>query len=781
MEKLLMKKPSKQKDEIRQQNRLILSNIAKINAEKQRNALRKKGYVLFTEAKDKGFRKVGYDVYQRKSDIDAGNIWAIENIEGEDWLVCYTDQNDRILRNIKAAAKDLRMNKTAAKKEAVVIQPGDLVEITPRHTESVHNKYKGKVGEAVASMPDRTKLLFKDGASLWIEDTDLTVVKDRRELNVGDTVRMFSRKNIEGKVLKFSRDKKFVTFEGLAGQKLTARLNDVCKITKTGLVVQNIFTDPDNPNEYKVLKEYMKGEQQQQQRQQGIEMPQPHAENTPEEGPGQDNQMADKFPPAIKANPSPEEMSAGTAVPASQYADTKYVGIVKRGRQLHVGDFVQMKSTGEQGSIVNISFDKKLGKFYMINFGNMEPTLVYDTDIMKLSPRQEYTSPTPGLPLETSPTRLSKKNRNPDKTAVLGPQFNNIKTAALEFVESMVAQALKNHETTEPGLTVTNALENELVKQAITMYMSKYLPIDLRQTLSSEDKNELSQWLYTAAAETEAPTTEDFEPKEDTPDVDVWDLQNNYRKSQTGLYDMAAEKLTSSLNGPLDQVKPADLFTLKDKQKFVRDAVRTMVTKAGMPTDASHLIAQHVVSFKDINWPLLRHGLSRMGYKNTEQILETAGDVFAFTAFETADRKKYALDLPGMETLRGGGGGYPGGIDVEPMKWEVKNPNPTPGGPAPEQLQNALQENLADQSVPFEEAAPKINIELDPESKKITIDYNQEEQPPIELEGANPNPIPEEGPNSGVAGPKPAPGQPQNNNPEIAGTDVNDMDVPINF
>ena len=218
MGKLLMRKPNS-RQEIVQRNREILSNIKRAEVDKHRDALQKKGHVLFVEAKAQGFRRVGYDVFQRKEDIDAGNIWSVENIEGEDWLVCYTDHNDHILRNLKVAAKNHRMNKTASiTKEAVVINTGDLVEITPRHTESVHNKYKGKKGEATASMPDRTQLSFNDGSSLWIENTDLTVIKDRRELSVGDSVRMFSRKDISGKVIKISYDTKNVLFEGSVGQ-----------------------------------------------------------------------------------------------------------------------------------------------------------------------------------------------------------------------------------------------------------------------------------------------------------------------------------------------------------------------------------------------------------------------------------------------------------------------------------------------------------------------------------------------------------------------------------
>jgi len=802
-----MRKPNS-RQEIVQQNQQILSNIECADADKRKAALQKKGYVLFAEATEQGFRKVGYDVFQRREDIDAGNIWSVENIEGEDWLVCYTDHNDHILRNLKAAAKNHRMNKTATTiKEAVVINPGDLAEITPRHAESVHNKYKGKKGEVTAAMPDRSQLSFSDGSSLWIENTDLTVVKDRRELSIGDSVRMFSRKNVGGTVLKFSYNNHYVIFEGPGGQELTARLDEVCKITKTGLVVQNIFTDPTNPQEQKLLKEYMKG-MQQQPGAESLEAPQQNMETAmlPDQGVG--GGMNDGFPPSIKANPSQAEMSAGTSMPASQFANTGFISIVKRGRRMNIGDQVQKKSTGEQGVIVDISFDKKLGKFYMIAFGEQEPDLVYDTDIMKVKPGKEYEA---GLPTDVAPLRLPGTSApstgteapgpkmprteapvpkmlgagvdSPSKTAVLGPQFDNVKTAALEFVEGMVAQALKNHETDTPGTVVTGELENEIVKQAITVYMSKYLPTELRQVLSAEDKNELSQWLFTTAAdvEAEAPTTEEFAQPDTSPEVDVWDLQSNYKSMQMATRDKAAEKLSSELAShvPFVVVNPTELPTLKDKQKFVRDAVRTMISKGGMLVDAAHLITQHVASFKDINWALLRHSLSSMGYKNTEQVLETAGDIFAFTAFETVDGKKYALDLPGMETLRGGGGGYPGGMDVDPMGWQVKNPGP--GEPNQDQLQNALQENLADQSVPFEQAAPKINIELDPENKKITIDYDQEEKPPIELEGAEAVPL-EGGPQSEMAGPGPQPGQAGGpRTPDGGAADLSGMDVPTNF
>ena len=775
-----MRKPNS-RQEIVQRNRQILSNIKNVEVDKRKVALQKKGHILFAEAKNHGFRKIGYDVFQRKEDIDAGNIWSVENIDGDDWLVCYTDQNDRILRNLKVAAKTHRIHKTATiAKDAVVINPGDLAEITPRHIESIHNKYKGKKGEVTAAMPDRSQLSFNDGSSLWIENTDLTIIKDRRELSVGDSVRMFSHKNISGIITKFSYDNNYITFESSGGQELTARRNEICKITKTGLVVQNIFTDPTNPNENKLLKEYMKGMAQPSP--EGLEAPQQDIETSM----APESEMNDAFPPSIKANPSQSEMSAGVSMPASQFVNAEYAGFIKRGRQLNIGDNVQKKSTGEQGVIVEVSFDKKLGKFYMINFGSQEPVLTYDTDIMKMRSDKSYDAPITALPTDVTPMRMpgAAGVDSPVKKAVLGPQFDKVKTAALEFVEGMVAQALKNHETETPGVVATGEFENELVKQAITMYMAKYLPIEFRQVLSADNKNELSQWLFTTAADikAEAPTTEEFiQPEVISPKADMWDLQNNYKNMQMDAQNIAAIKLSKELDSHVvfTAIKPTELSTLKDKQKFVRDAVRTMAAKSGIPTDAAHLITQHIASFKDINWKLLRHGLSSMGYKNTDQVLETAGDIFAFTSFETVNGQKYALDLPGMETLRGGGGGYPGGIDVDPMGWQVKSPKP--GEPDQNQLQDALQENLADQSVPFEQVAPKINIELDPENKKITIDYDQEEKPPIELDGAEPV-SPETDPQQGVGAPDSRPGQvggPQS--PGGEATDFSGMDIPINF
>jgi len=778
--------------EIVQRNQIILNNIQQAEADKCRSGLLKKGYILFKEAKDRGFRRIGYDVYQRKEDVDAGNIWAVEKVDGEDWLVCYTDQNDRILRNLKTAAKNHRMQKTAVIKDAVVMAPGDLVEITPRHAESVHNKYRGKKGEVTAAMPDRSQLTFKDGSSLWIENTDLTVVKDRRELSVGDTVRMFSRKDIEGQVTKYSYGDKYITFEGGAGQKFVARISDICKITKTGLVVQNIFTDPTNPDEQKLLKEYMRGQLQQTQ-QPGMETPQQTLETAMAPG-GVGGEMGEGFPPSIKAQPSSAEMSAGTAVPASQFMSKEFnfAGFVKKGRRLNVGDMIQRKSTGENGTIVNVSFDRKLGKFYMIDFGAQEPDLVYDTDIMKISPTKGPGAPTPAFPTDVTPMRFpggggERSTETPiqqvvSKKAVLGPQFDTVKTAALEFVEGMVAQALKNHEADSPGEVVTGEFENELVKQAITTYMSRYLPENLIQALSATDKNELSEWLFVEAAniEAEAPTTEEFISEEPVTETDMWDLEANYKNTRTREREIAAGKLSNELQQHVKVaiIAPTKLSTFRDKQKFVRDAVYAMI-KSGMLVDAAHLIAQHVVSIENINFPLLRRCIAQMGYQHVDQVIETAGDVFAFTTFSTADGKKFALDLPGMETLRGGGGGYPGGMDIEPMKWEVKSPQP--GDLDRGRLEEALQENLVDQSVPFEQAAPKINIELDPENKKIIIDYEQEEEPPIELAGTEEAPL--------VSGEElsktPKPGMPPmetRTKPEGGATDfAGGFEVPVTF
>jgi len=69
--------------------------------------LKEKGAMLFT---DKGFTKIGWNLFRKTQDPDAGSIWtvtAIKNDKGEEekWLVAYVDEDNNVLRKVKASIK----------------------------------------------------------------------------------------------------------------------------------------------------------------------------------------------------------------------------------------------------------------------------------------------------------------------------------------------------------------------------------------------------------------------------------------------------------------------------------------------------------------------------------------------------------------------------------------------------------------------------------------------------------------------------------------------------
>lgn len=794
----------------------ILNNIKRSNTEDRKQYLRAQGHIPLEEARKEGFKKVGFDVFQRADDADAGRIWSIEEIDGEKWLVCYTDKNDQIVRTLAKAAKAAKlapMQKTATKKTAAgerVINPGDLAEIRPHTAESINFKYRGHKGYVTAAMPDRSQLTFNDGSSLWIENKDLAVVRDARELGLGDTVRMFARHNIQGKVTKFSYDKKAIYFEDENGNQFVARVGEVVKWVKTaqypggGFAIQNIWIDPNQPEASKLLREYMKGQMQQQQMMQNA----PDAGAvTPENETVQPGVMTGKqdakVPPSIKAQPSQSEINSGTAIPAGDLfgtpvsnsgismaanIDVDLVGVIKHGRTLNIGDMVQKKSTGQTGFIIDINFDRKLGKFYIIDYGDIDPVIEYDTDIRKVQPGARETIPS--MPQDY--TRTRERDHSLRGESRINPQLTPIKEAATEFVNGMLEQARASYETQYPGEKVSQTLEENMIKQAIETYMSRYLPQDQQQMLSADDKNALSKEVFQIVATEsgivpevdEAPTTENFIPPE-TFEPDMWDLERNRIRD---LKERTASKIIQTLDKfkHIDKIAPTKISVLRDKQAFVQQAATAMLNR-GVPKDIAHLIANQLTSFAKPNISLLVHGIKRLGFADhTEEIFKTAADALALSTFTTVDGKKYALDLPGMETLRGGGGGYPGGMDVEPMGWEVRNPDKsqTIDNVA---LEQALNENLEDQSKPFEEAGPKINIELDPENKQIVIDYGEEDDKAIELEPSiseedslisrepSPNMPQPGGSNSPLPGQAGAPG---GNIPEQG---FNDQDIPVNF
>jgi hypothetical protein len=798
-----MKNQNSRKD-ILQSRTQILNNIERSTAANKKARLRALGHIPLEDARKEGFKKVGFDVFQRTADIDAGHIWSVEEIDGEKWLVCYTDKNEQIIRNLAKAVKNTQLQKIASEKTAAgnrIITPGDLAEIQPHTTESINFKYRGYRGYVTAAMPDRSQLTFDDGNSLWVENKDLAVIRDSHELGLGDTVRMFSRKNVQGKVIKFSRDNKAVYFENSIGQKFTARLGEVVKWIKTaqgaggGFAIQNIWIDPNNPESSKLLREYMKGQvmQQQQMGQQG--MP---TDTLPEISAGGE---LEKTPPAIKAKPTQNEINSGAAVPAKDLFNTPTefaaaaninsdtVGFIKHGRTLNIGDMVQKKSTGQTGYIVDINFDRKLGKFYLINYGNAEPSIEYDTDIQKMRPNKPQETLPPG---PQDYTRIRETGPGLQHKSKIDQRLLPIKEAATDFVNSFLAQTRADHEAQFPSEKISQTLEQNIVKQAIETYMTKYLPDEYQQVLSAEDKNALSKEVFQTVAsefaptipEENIPTTKDFiptQPAETKPDI--WDLEQNRTNS---LLERTAAKVTGELQKHqiIAVLKPAEIPVLRDKQRFVQQAASTM-WRRGVPKQIAQLIASQLTSFKTPNVALLAHSINGLGFgAHTEEIFKTAADALTFTTFTSIQGKKYALDLPGMETLRGGGGGYPGGTNTEPMKWDVKNPDKEQSTDNAA-LEQALNENLEDQSKPLEEAAPKINIELDPENKQIVIDYGEEKA--IELEPNSPDQSKENvSPNmpqpGGATGPQPG----QTTNPGAgsnapSGQGFEDTNIPVNF
>jgi len=789
----------KTNNEIRNQNQQILNNISNQTKEIKRNSLRAKGHVLYTEAHAKGFKKIGWDVYQRPVDVDAGRIWSVEEVDGDKWLVCYTDVNDTILRNLTKSAQDFRMSKKAQSLiEPVMgytLKPGDLAEITPRQAHSFNYKYAGKRGVIGAAMPDRSELRFDDGTSLWIENKDLTPITDSKELHVGDEVRMFA-KDISGRITKISRDGEYITFKNNIDQEFTARQDEIIK-----KALFMVHTDPNVPEDAKAAEKMIKQVYQQQPSPNPFEKPSEQDEMMPDL-PEEDikiptsgiSNMTDpaKIPPAIKQKPSAEELGAGTAMPAADIGGdslSKYDWgtaswtnasnvdkTQKLGRRMNIGDQVQRKSTGENGIITDVQFDRKLGKFYLIDFGAQAPEQVYDTDLMKLKGQEQPAAMPMPTEITPGPTRLIGASV---KTSILDDKYNFIKDAALDFVTGMLDQAVSQHEDIAPNTKISAELEQALAKRAIATFMSKYLPKDLMQTMSYDDKNELSKWLLFETAETkqDAPTTQEFAPVENKP-----------METQKTEQDLATQKVIQATVAHFDIKKysPAKFASPIEKNRFIHAATNEL-RHAGMDQNTAHLIAQSIIATNTVNSPLLSNRLHHSLHydkKVVPQLIAEAQYVLDGKIFDTTKGQKYALDLPGMEALRGGGGGYPGGVEAEPMGWEINSPKDEEQE-NPDMLQNALNEQLSDQSKPFEEAAPKLNIELDSENKKIVIDYNQEEEPALPLEGAGVEeelPAGKESPNMPstpeLSSAKPGNSVSQGDNPS---TDFADSEIPVNF
>lgn len=79
--------------------------VAVVKYQERVNSLKAKGAIPFTEI---GFEKVSWDLYKKNEEPDFGSIWVVTTIknandEDEKWLVVNVDDNDKILRNVKAS------------------------------------------------------------------------------------------------------------------------------------------------------------------------------------------------------------------------------------------------------------------------------------------------------------------------------------------------------------------------------------------------------------------------------------------------------------------------------------------------------------------------------------------------------------------------------------------------------------------------------------------------------------------------------------------------------
>lgn len=880
-------KNSKSPKDIREQVHTMLSNISNVGAAKKCAALRAQGSVPLSEADQKGFTKLAWDMYQKKAEPDAGSIWTVADIDGEKWLVCYTDTNARIMRNLakeylEGPAKIAKTSSLTAD-ASIFFNAGDLVEISPRHHESINNKYKGKRAYVSASMPDRSQLSFEDGSAIWVENRDLALVKDARELAVGDDVRMFSRQHVEGKVTKLSTE--YVEFENEVGQKFSARIKD---IVKAGPAAMFYWGDP------KGLK-YIPNTQ-------GGGMPEAGAPEDEAE-PGAEGLTnateplagAGKALPSIKPEPTPQEMAAGTAVPASNR-------IAARARTMHMGDEVRKKSTGESGTILEIGFDRKLGKFYRVNFGQQNVRVEYETDLMKTNMGKLDSGKAPemsqpgALPVEGLPMRASKEPwaKYAIEIDPTNQALQSLIETATQAVTNVVADAQDKYMAAHPGQAMPSEDYRMILWNVLTGWFKNYLPEEF-QGISGIEKDAAMGAAYRQLVESvppdaggadvlahvrkhvrlavhendprlqgledmlisrlfaqvdllqptlQAEDVEQFEKERAINDIrdkippfvqnvvahsvpqDMGvDAQREYTVYLITKILRAFDKALTTVMAPKEESKilprealpiPGQQFDLPSNMpegiaaKLLREklaALKPLRTKAafdnieaekkfftetanilahnGFDHTVAGLISKNLTSIGTIDNAILRRYLiTRLGFAPfvVQQMVDAASDL-------VGDREvKVAQGLPGMESLRGGGGGYPGGSEVEPMSWTVKNPQEG-AGPNTEDLESALQENLQNESVPFEEGAEpkKVDVQLDMDNKKITINFGQGEKPPIEL---NPAEAPVEQPQApgpgqtmpGAPGPAAGPGQSQPSGQETGGkSDFDNQNIPVNF
>lgn len=749
------------------QTRQMLSGIKDQEKQARDQALRDKGYIPLKEAEAKGFTKFAWDMYSPKNtEDDAGSIWVLSDIEGEKWLVCYTDQEDRIVRSLKKASTT-RITKVASTE----YRPGDMVEINPSTLESINTMHRGRRGRVSAAYPDRAELTFDDGSTLWVESRDLKAVQMKEQIEDGDTVRMFSHKNVQGKVIKISD--KLITFKNeVTGKVFHALPNQVEKVAADEGGVVMFF------NSDKAMKQYLQNQQQPAPQ----TMSNPHNQtpmNNPAPLPGQGMTPgaglgaptgggAKGMPPAIKPNPTPDELAAGDAIPAGAFATSHK--LQKVSRTIYPGDRLQKKSTGQTGTVIEIGFDRKLGKFYHVDWGNGQPVIEYDTDIMKLHAGKQQGMDAsemarPSNPVQFSSRKVALDMFGPDDMPGNGADMHieEWKQEAYAYVQDRLNRAIQLHEQQSPGIKMSPKDMMWLVTESYKEFTN------VAPDMYPDVVNRVGQWIVSQFAKQISPGTtipgtspetvrylSDGETVPNSSEDDMWDLISGRKQGTPEELALAQEYINkglASMKSP-DRIKSyGECF----------DVLRTY----GYEELPAQWIAKTVDTTGSLDSPLLRRNLERiLGYssKAVDDLVSTAREVLA-------------VGSPGMDALRGGGGGYPGAQDIDPMGWTVHNPNQR--NPVDtNQLQTALQENLKDQTQPLGTEPQKVEVEMDMANKRIVIDFNQNEQPPITLEQPpTGNPAVDPALPPGAKTNAPGPTQPGGN----AAQNFDNMEIPVSF
>ena len=410
--------------------RELVSRVYKQAEEDTSRQRKEAGMISFADA-ESGFVKVGWDLYKKTVEPDAGSIWTVADLDGEKWLVVYTDSDDHIVRSVRNSYNEKR-KKTASIREAAHTVVGDIAEIVA-DPGTINYKYNGAKGEVVGGYNERSRLAFNDGYTMWVENKDLRVVKPAELLSLGDNIRLKKNSNVSGVVIGFNNN--IISFKSKTGQIFKATANTVNKLTSTGLVitVPHIQIDPgDDP---KVVRDAFKNVFQQ-----GIQPGQMGQSN----GMGEpDLDSLPGTPPSIKKMPSPNEISNGTSMPASNFSNQSGFGppspgssagqsplqlaakkeIAKEvfGRVINPTDVVQNKKTGQQGTVIDVRIDRKMGKYYIIDFGDGNPQQEFETNLMKISkgiqsqqmmnpfPEPSMTPNIPGVPPMKAPKAVIEK------------------------------------------------------------------------------------------------------------------------------------------------------------------------------------------------------------------------------------------------------------------------------------------------------------------------------------------------------------------------------------